>query len=429
MFIDEARIKIKAGDGGRGCVSFRREKYRPLGGPDGGDGGRGGDIIFEVDPGLSTLMDFHYRKHFKAERGGHGQGADKRGADGKSLLLKVPPGTVVRSEGGQVLADLTLPRDRAVVTLGGAGGRGNARFVTPGRRAPRFAERGEPGQERWVLLELKLLADAGLIGLPNAGKSSLLTRISAARPKVAAYPFTTRNPVLGVVSLEDGASFVVADIPGLIEGAHAGRGLGLAFLKHVERTAVLIHIVDLAAPDADPAVAFETLDRELRYYGEEYGADLMNRQRIVAGNKIDLPEGRARMQSAAAFFESAGIPFFPISAATGEGVGGFMKAVARAVSEARAAAPVPAGAGRQLVVESETRPLSVSQEEGVWVITGSEAERLVAMTDFENDEAVAYLQERLRLLGVEDELLKAGAREGEPVRIGVAEFDFRPGET
>ncbi|MDR7415305.1 MAG: GTPase ObgE [Armatimonadota bacterium] len=315
MFVDQARIYVRAGDGGAGCVSFRREKFVPKGGPDGGDGGKGGDVILRADEGLHTLVDFRYRRVFRARRGEHGQGGNRTGRSAPDLVIPVPAGTVVRdARTGEVLADLVRHGQEVVVARGGRGGRGNARFATPTRRAPRFAEPGGKGEERVLDLELRILADVGFVGFPNAGKSTLLARISAARPKIADYPFTTLHPHLGVVRVAEGASFVAADLPGLIEGAHRGAGLGHQFLRHVSRTRLLLFVLDLAAED--PLRAYEVLRAELRAYDPA----LAERPCAVALNKIDLPEARARVERVRAAFEARGISAYPISALTGEGV-------------------------------------------------------------------------------------------------------------
>ncbi|MBX6423756.1 GTPase ObgE [Thermosulfurimonas sp. F29] len=314
-FVDRVKIHVKAGDGGHGCVSFRREKYVPRGGPDGGDGGDGGDVILVADSQLHTLYDFYHRVHFRAENGRPGMGKKMTGRDGEDLILRVPVGTVVRdAETGEILGDLVQPGQRLVVARGGKGGRGNARFATPTNQAPRYAEPGKPGEERWLVLELKLIADVGLVGLPNAGKSTLLSRISAARPKIADYPFTTLQPNLGVVSLSDERTFVVADLPGLIEGAHQGVGLGLEFLRHVERTRVLLQLVDAASPD--PLHDFEVVEREMAHYQPE----LLRKPRAVALNKIDLIPERAVLNPVREKIEARGHPVYLISAATGEGI-------------------------------------------------------------------------------------------------------------
>ncbi len=335
MFIDQATIYAKSGDGGNGCVSFRREKFVPKGGPDGGDGGAGGDVILVADEALSTLLDFQFRRHLRAQRGGHGEGSHRHGRRGGSLVVPVPVGTVVKdADTHELLADLVRHGQRVVVARGGRGGRGNARFATATRRAPRQAEPGAPGEERRFQLELKLLADVGLVGLPNAGKSTLLSQVSAARPKIAEYPFTTREPYLGVVALADGTSFVLADIPGLIEGAHRGAGLGHEFLRHVARTRVLIHVVDVTAPGRDPLADFEVVNGELW----QYDVALRTRPMLVALNKIDQLITPSHVEVIAATLTSKGYQTYAISALTGDGVAGLMQAAVEALTRARATA-------------------------------------------------------------------------------------------
>ena len=332
MFIDRATIQVKAGAGGNGVVAFRREKYVPKGGPSGGDGGRGGDVILRVDPNLNTLLPFRYRRIFRASRGAHGEGSRRSGRAGRDAVVAVPAGTIVVDDAtGTVVADLVRPGGQVVVARGGRGGRGNAHFATPTHRAPRRAEAGEPGEERVLRLELRLLADVGLVGLPNAGKSSLLARMSAARPKIADYPFTTTEPMLGVVPLPDADGIVVADIPGLIEGAHRGAGLGHEFLRHIERTRVLVHLVDLSGPDPEAAVA--TVTREL----EQHAPALAVRPTLVVGTKIDLPDARARADAFVAAQSRRGRPALAISAATGEGVPALVAALLRLLRSAEEA--------------------------------------------------------------------------------------------
>jgi GTPase len=317
-FIDEVKIYVKSGDGGAGCVSFRREKFIPLGGPDGGDGGRGGDVICKVSPQLATLLDMRQHPHQKAKRGGHGKGADKHGAAGDDLLMLLPIGTVIKdAETGEILADLTEPDAEIVLLKGGRGGQGNARFKTATHKAPKFAQSGEPGGEKWIRLELKLMADVGLLGMPSVGKSSLITKISAARPKIADYPFTTLKPNLGVVQYKNYRTFVMADIPGLIEGASEGAGLGHRFLKHLERTGQLLHLLDLSwMPDRDPIAEYEALNRELALFDPE----LAEKRQTVVINKIDLPNVRENLAEILPYFKEKGIKVFPLSAATGEGI-------------------------------------------------------------------------------------------------------------
>lgn len=338
MLIDQAKIYVKGGDGGNGCMSFRREKFIPKGGPNGGDGGDGGSVVFVADAGLSTLLDFRYRQHLRAQRGGHGEGAKRTGRDGVDLVAHVPAGTIVRDgASGEMLADLASDGQRAVIAKGGRGGRGNARFATATHRTPRRADPGSPGEELWVELELRLIADVGLVGLPNAGKSTLLRRVSSARPKVGAYPFTTTDPVLGAVDLPDGRSFVLADLPGLIEGAHHGAGLGHEFLRHIARTRVLMHVIDLTSPD-DPLTQYAVVRRELELYDRR----LLERPMIVALNKIDLPESRARFHAAAAVLAAQGQQVVGVSGATGEGIDALLRAAADALDAARRGEETPA---------------------------------------------------------------------------------------
>jgi GTP-binding protein len=422
MFYDTAKIYLKAGDGGDGVVSFRREKYVPEGGPNGGDGGRGGNIEFIVDEGLRTLVDFKYKRHYKAGRGQHGQGKNMHGKSGEDLILRVPPGTLIKdADTGELLADLTMPGQRIIAARGGRGGRGNARFLSNKQRAPRIAEKGEPGEERWLQLELKLLADVGLLGFPNAGKSTLISRISAAKPKIADYPFTTLSPNLGVVSVEEGKSFVVADIPGLIEGAHQGVGLGHDFLRHLERTRVLIHVIDLNSLEQEPIEAFRIINRELELYSPE----LSKKPQVVAANKIDVPEAKERLASLIEAF-GPDIPVFPISAVTGEGVRDLLYKVQAMLEEIGPVEPeiVPETAWKETRYDPEKEPFTVTPEDGIYIVTGKEVERQVAMTDMANEEAVRRLARILRKMGVDDALREAGARDGDEVRIGDLIFDF-----
>ncbi|SNB47853.1 GTPase ObgE [Geobacter sp. DSM 9736] len=326
-FIDEVKIHAKAGDGGAGCVSFRREKFIPLGGPNGGDGGKGGDVIFRVSSNLSTLMDLRHHPHQKAGRGKNGMGKDRHGAYGEDLVILVPQGTLVKDdETGDLLADLTEPDQEVALLKGGRGGQGNTRFATSTHKAPRFAQPGEPGEERWLRLELKLMADVGLLGLPSVGKSSFITKVSAARPKIADYPFTTLAPNLGVVAYKDYRSFVLADIPGIIEGAHAGAGLGHRFLRHVERTRLLLHMLDCSwMPERDPLKEYETINRELRLFSPE----LTEKRQIIVVNKVDLPQVRDALPQLVEWFTERRLKVFPVSAVTGEGIPALLDEIAR----------------------------------------------------------------------------------------------------
>lgn len=418
MFVDHAKIYVKGGDGGNGIVAFRREKYVPHGGPSGGDGGRGGNVIFRADEGLHTLMDFRYNRHFKADRGAHGQGKNMHGAWGEDLVVRVPVGTVVRDdETGDVLGDLTIQGQEVVVARGGRGGRGNARFVNSTHRAPTISENGEPGEERWLRMELKLLADVGLVGFPNAGKSTLIARISAARPKIADYPFTTLVPNLGVVQVHSGDTFVVADIPGLIENAHMGAGLGHEFLRHIERTRVLIFVLDAAeTEERDPIQDYEVLHREL----EGYNPGLLERPFLVAANKMDLPRAQENIPRLRAVF---GDKLFCISAVTGEGIGALVEGVYRVLQSVPVQEkPVETEAVVRRFVEEE--PFVIDVVDGVYVVSGQRIEKLLAMTNFGTDEGLQRFQHTIIKMGLEDALKARGIREGNTVRIKDMEFDF-----
>lgn len=418
MFFDEAKIYVKGGDGGNGCVSFRREKFVPFGGPDGGDGGRGGHVYLVVDPHLNTLVNFRKKVHFKAGRGQHGRGKNQTGKSGEDLYIPVPPGTVVRdAETGEVIADLVEPGQKVLVARGGRGGRGNAAFATPTNQAPRFAEKGEPGQERWLLLELKLIADAGIVGVPNAGKSTLLASVSAARPKIAPYPFTTLEPNLGVVSVDD-YDFVLADIPGLIEGAHRGAGLGHKFLRHIERTRLLIHLLDGLSPH--PLRDFEAINRELALFSERLAA----KPQIVALNKMDIPQVRELWPEVRRAMQERGFEVYAISAATGEGVQELMRAVARRLRELPKEWPVP----EEPVPEKPRRParlFRVVRDGDVWRVEGEEVERLAVMTNWEQDEAVRHFHRMLEKMGVVRALRRAGVKDGDTVIIGGVELEWK----
>lgn len=427
-FTDLSRISVKGGDGGAGCMSFRREAFVPKGGPDGGDGGNGGNVVLECDPQLSSLIDYRFKHHFKASRGTHGQGSRRHGADGRDLVLKVPVGTQVRELDPKTMAvlyeiaDLTEPGQRVVVAPGGVGGKGNVHFVTSVRRAPAFAEKGEPAREHWIELEMKLVADVALVGLPSVGKSSLIARMTAARPKIADYPFTTLIPNLGVVRTKDGASFVIADVPGLIEGASKGRGLGHEFLRHVERSSLILHVVDITGgyEGADPVEAYRTIDAELAAYAPK----LAERPQVLVANKCDMPgidEAISRLRAVA---KTDGKPFFEVSAVTGAGLDTLMNATASEVSRLRKAAVRENDVAEKLSEKLERmrqrreREISISRESGhVWRVSGPAIERMVVQTDWDNDEAVAYLQHRFARLGLDATLAEAGCAEGDEVRI------------
>jgi GTP-binding protein len=424
VFIDEVEIIVRGGDGGGGCASFHREKFRPLGGPDGGDGARGGSVILRVSDGINTLVEYTRRRHYRAGKGGSGAGNNCHGAEGKDLVLLVPVGTQARDDQGNLLADLSRSGKEAVVAHGGRGGRGNASFATPVRRAPDFAERGEQGEEKRIRLELKLLADVGVVGFPNAGKSTLISRISAARPRIADYPFTTLEPVLGVVRADEERSFVVSDLPGLIEGAHEGKGLGLRFLRHVERTVVLLHLLDVSqAGESDPAQALLTVVKELG----SYSPHLLERPQLVAGNKIDAVD-TDRLEKAREAAESRGWEFFPISAVSGEGVQALVWRLADMVDAARVDEGTEIPDERTVYAFDPLRERGfqvVRKDDGFYVL-GERVERLLHAMDITNPQALAYVQGRLRGMGVEDELFRQGAREGDTVIIGDYVFDFLP---
>ncbi|WP_227767591.1 GTPase ObgE [Zhaonella formicivorans] len=419
MFYDSAKIYVKAGDGGNGAVSFRREKYVPEGGPNGGDGGRGGDVVLAADPGLRTLVDFKYRRHYKAERGEHGQGKNMHGRGGQDLVLHIPVGTIVKNDDtGEIIADLVEAGQQVIVARGGRGGRGNARFLSNQNKAPRLAEKGEPGEELWLTLELKLLADVGLVGLPNAGKSTLISQISAAKPKIADYPFTTLTPNLGVVKIDDN-SFVVADIPGLIEGAHAGAGLGHDFLKHIERTRVLIHVVDVGNVfERDPYADFVAINKEL----ELYNPALAKRPQVIAANKIDLSGAEENLKDFQAKVE--GYEVFPISAVTGQGIEPLMRRVVQLLEEVGEAEPCISLEPERVVKAEPKERFRIDMEDGVFILSGKELEKHFAMTNFENEESLRRFQNIMNKMGVVDALREKGAKAGDVVRIKDLEFDF-----
>lgn len=483
-FVDRVRVVVVAGDGGDGAASVHREKFKPFGGPDGGNGGHGGDVVLVVDPQVSSLLDFHFHPHRQAAHGRHGRGGHRDGASGEDLVLPVPDGTVVidpdADPGAGPIADLLGSGTRVVIARGGVGGRGNAALASPRRKVPGFALLGEPGQHREIVLELKTVADVGLVGFPNAGKSSLVAVLSAARPKIAHYPFTTLTPHLGVVQADDAVTFTVADVPGLLPGAAAGRGLGLRFLRHIERCAALVHVVDCATgePGRDPLSDLDALEAELAAYG-----GLAERPRIVALNKVDVPEARELAELVTDELAQRGLPVYPVSAATQEGITELVRGMARVVLAARAAAvppepprivlrprarglpgfhvrrragapgapdtraSVPPGAGEGWraagPVGAQPPPGGRADEppadaddqdfggrptggEAVFEVTGEQPERWVRQTDFGNDEAVGYLADRLARAGVEAELARLGARRGDAVLIGGVTFDFEP---
>ncbi|GAA3724437.1 GTPase ObgE [Salinactinospora qingdaonensis] len=420
-FVDEAVLHIKAGDGGHGCASVHREKFKPLGGPDGANGGDGGDVILEVDPGTVTLLEYQRRPHRKASNGRPGQGGHRSGAAGEDLVLAVPDGTVVTTADGEPIADLVGNGTRLVIARGGKGGLGNAALASPKRKAPGFALKGEPGEQLDVRLEIKTIADVGLVGFPSAGKSSLIAALSAARPKIADYPFTTLIPNLGVVEAE-ATHFVVADVPGLIPGASEGKGLGLAFLRHVERCSTLVHVLDCATyePGRDPITDLDVLEDELATYAEQTEIDLSDRPRIAVLNKVDVPEARELADLVAPMLRERGMRVLSVSAASREGLRELAFAMGEQVAAARAARPTPEPTRVVLHPRElgETPFHVVALGDNTFRIRGDKPERWVRQTDFSNDEAVGFLADRLNRLGVETELAKAGATEGAEVHIG-----------
>ncbi len=416
MFVDRVRIRVTGGAGGNGCCSFRREKYVPRGGPDGGDGGHGGDVFFVATPEVTSLIKLRYHAHWKGTSGNHGRGSNQHGKTGAETVIPVPVGTLVRDqETGEERCDLAEPGERFCAAHGGRGGKGNARFATSTRRVPRFSELGEPGEDAQYILELKLIAEVGLVGLPNAGKSTLLSRVTAAKPKIADYPFTTITPNLGVVELDAFRTLTMADIPGIIEGAAEGKGLGHDFLRHIERTKVLLYVVD--AGDEEPESTLRMLESELAAHSPVFA----DRPKIVALNKIDIPENRLR----AGEFLRTHPDGYAISAVTGEGVPAVLERAWSVVERLR----------RQQTDDAEepeegeytyASPYTIARESGGFRVEGKPVLRAVAMTDFENDEAVSYLQNKLRRMGLFKALKRLGAKAGEPIYIGDTELEYRP---
>jgi GTPase len=428
MFVDQVKIYVKGGDGGNGMVAFRKEKYIPKGGPAGGDGGKGANVIFQVEEGLRTLMDFRYQRHFKADRGEHGMSKNQHGRGAKDMIVKVPPGTVVMdAETNEVIADLVEHGQRAIIAKGGRGGRGNSRFATPANPAPELSENGEPGQEREVILELKLLADVGLVGFPSVGKSTLLSVVSSAKPKIAEYHFTTIVPNLGMVETADNRSFVMADLPGLIEGAHQGVGLGHQFLRHIERTRVIVHVIDMAATEGrDPYEDFLTINKELK----EYNLRLTERPQIIVANKMDMPEAAENLEVFKGKL-TEDYPVFPISAITREGLRDLLFAIADKL-ETTPEFPLiqeeeeDTGVHRVLYKhEAEAPAFFITRDpDGAFVLSGYEIEKLFKMTDFSRDESVRRFARQLRGMGVDDALRERGASDGDIVRLMEFEFEF-----
>ncbi|MBE1554585.1 GTPase ObgE [Sporosarcina limicola] len=429
MFVDHVKIFVKGGDGGDGMVAFRREKYIALGGPAGGDGGRGANVVFIVEEGLRTLMDFRYQRHFKAPRGGHGGSKNQHGRGASDMVVKVPPGTIVTDVvTGDIIADLVEHGQTAVIAKGGRGGRGNSRFATPQNPAPELSEMGEPGVDREISLELKVLADAGLVGFPSVGKSTLLSVVSAAKPKIADYPFTTLVPNLGMVETEDHRGFALADLPGLIEGAHAGVGLGHQFLRHIERTRVIIHVIDMSGVEGrDPYEDFITINEEL----EKYNLRLTERPQIIVANKMDMPDSAENLEEFKKKLNDDDAIIFPISAITRTGLDDLLYAVAdllETTSEFPMHAIEEEDDDERSVLykhEAEAPEFEITRDDdGAYVLSGYTIERLFKMTDFNFDQSVRKFARQMRGMGVDDALRERGAKDGDIVRLLDFTFEF-----
>ncbi len=423
MFIDRAKIYVKAGDGGNGMVSFHREKYIAAGGPDGGDGGKGGDVIFQVDEGLNTLIDFRFKKHFKAEPGQDGGPSNCSGKNGQDMVIKVPLGTVIKDEEtDMIISDLVKPNQTYVIAKGGRGGKGNQHFATPTRQVPNFAKSGNPGDERNLILEMKMIADVGLLGFPNVGKSTILSMVSAAKPKIANYHFTTLVPNLGVVQIEQGKSFVIADIPGLIEGAHQGVGLGHEFLRHVERTKLLVHVVDVSGIEGRDAVEdFDTINAEL----EKYNRVLASRPQVVAANKMDIPGSEENYLHFKEELEKRGYRVFGISAATNKGLKELMYHVSDTLATLPDTVLLDESAEEVVVYTAEEeKPFEIRIDDGVYVVEGNWVRKVLGSTNITNYESLQYFQRALRKKGVIAALEAMGIEEGDTVRILDTEFDY-----
>lgn len=434
MFVDKAKVYVKGGDGGDGLIAFRREKYVPEGGPAGGDGGKGGDVIFRVDEGLRTLMDFRYQKHFKAKRGEKGRNKSQHGANADSMIVRIPPGTILTDDDtGEVIGDLTRHGQQVVVARGGRGGRGNIRFATPNNPAPELAENGEEGEERYVTMELKVMADVGLVGFPSVGKSTLLSVVSAAQPKIGAYHFTTITPNLGVVEVGDGRNFVMADLPGLIEGAHEGVGLGHEFLRHVERTRVIVHVVDMAGTEGrDPFEDWEKINDEIRLYNPV----LVERPQIVAANKMDMPEAEEYL---AAFKEKLkeirpDIEVMPISSLTRQGIQELLYRtmdVLESIPDEPAIEEVSEVSERKVYKfkAQNDNSFTVTRDNEMYVVHSERIERMLKRMQMNSHDAILKLARTMRHMGIDEELRKRGATEGTIVRIGDFEFEFVEGSS
>lgn len=415
MFIDYAKIIVKAGDGGNGAISFRREKYVAAGGPDGGDGGKGGDIYFEVSPNMNTLVDFRYKKKFKAENGKNGEGGHRYGKSGEDLVVKVPIGTIVKdSETGRVMADLSEPNQKQLILSGGRGGKGNSHFATSTRQAPRFAQGGEKGEEKELILELKMLADVGLIGFPNVGKSTFLSVVTDATPKIADYHFTTLEPNLGVVKSDYGDSFVIADIPGIIEGASEGTGLGLKFLRHIERTRLLLHVIDVSGIEGrNPVEDFKTINEELKKYSEK----LSKRKQIIVANKIDIMQDESLLNDLEKMAKEKDIEIFKISGVTGEGIKELLNRVTEVLKVLPKEDLVDVEDIKKVYTLKDEDEFTITKDKDMYIVDGPAVQRIMRKVNLEDNESMYYFQKCLRELGVNEKLKEAGVKEGDTVKV------------
>ena len=423
MFVDYTKITIQSGNGGNGARSFRREKYVAAGGPDGGDGGKGGDIYFEVDPDSNTLIDFRYNKKYKAKDGENGRGSNCYGKCGEDLIIGVPIGTVIKdAETGKIIADLSTAGQRELVLKGGKGGKGNTHFATSTRQAPNFAGEGEKGITKEVILELKLLADVGLVGFPNAGKSTILSRVTAATPKIADYPFTTIQPNLGVVKTEYGESFVLADIPGIIEGASEGIGLGIQFLRHVERTRLLLHVIDVSGLEGrKPVEDFHKINQELKKYSE----NLSKRKQIIVANKVDVMQDEEGLKELEKMAQQEKIELYKISAVTGQGLDELFERVAQVLKELPKEELIPETEERMVyTLEDEKDDYTIRKENEVYVVEGPAIERLLRKINMEDNESLYYFQKNIKAMGVEEKLKQMGIKEGDTIRFVIWEFEY-----
>ena len=415
MFIDYAKIIVKAGDGGNGAISFRREKYVAAGGPDGGDGGKGGDIYFEVSPNMNTLVDFRYKKKFKAENGKNGEGGHRYGKSGEDLVVKVPIGTIVKdSETGRIMADLSEPNQKQLILSGGRGGKGNSHFATSTRQAPRFAQKKKKGEEKELILELKMLADVGLIGFPNVGKSTFLSVVTDATPKIADYHFTTLEPNLGVVKSDYGDSFVIADIPGIIEGASEGTGLGLKFLRHIERTRLLLHVIDVSGIEGrNPVEDFKTINEELKKYSEK----LSKRKQIIVANKIDIMQDESLLNDLEKMAKENNIEIFKISGVTGEGIKELLNRVTEVLKVLPKEDLVDVEDIKKVYTLKDEDEFTITKDKDMYIVDGPAVQRIMRKVNLEDNESMYYFQKCLRELGVNEKLKEAGVKEGDTVKV------------